>query len=149
MSAALELIDRPRRIVATAVAEPPANGLAVRLAGVEKRFGDRAVLCGIDLDIQAGHFVAIVGRSGGGKSTLLRLLAGLDTASGGEVLLDGRGFSGLPAGVRMLFQDARLLPWQRVIDNVGIARGPGWRERAATVLADVGLHDRGGEWPAV
>ena len=149
MSAALELIDRPRRAIATVVADPPTNGLAVRLAGVEKRFGDRAVLRGIDLDIRAGRFVAIVGRSGGGKSTLLRLLAGLDTASGGEVLLDGRPFSGLPAGVRMLFQDARLLPWQRVIDNVGIARGPGWRERAAAVLADVGLHDRGGEWPAV
>ena len=49
----------------------------------------------------------------------------------------------------MLFQDARLLPWQRVIDNVGIARGPDWRRRAEAVLADVGLGDRAGDWPAV
>ena len=56
---------------------------------------------------------------------------------------------GLPAGVRMLFQDARLLPWQRVIDNVGIARGPDWRRRAETALADVGLADRADDWPAV
>ena len=49
----------------------------------------------------------------------------------------------------MLFQDARLLPWQRVVDNVGIARGPDWRTRALAALADVGLSDRAGEWPAV
>ena len=49
----------------------------------------------------------------------------------------------------MLFQDARLLPWQRVIDNVGIARGPDWRRRAAPALADVGLADRADDWPAV
>jgi sulfonate transport system ATP-binding protein len=123
--------------------------LAVRLAGVGKHFGDRPVLQGIDLDIAAGRFVAIVGRSGGGKSTLLRLLAGLETATTGEILLDGHPFTGLPTGVRMLFQDARLLPWRRVQDNVGIARGPEWRERAASVLADVGLGDRGLDWPAV
>ena len=49
----------------------------------------------------------------------------------------------------MLFQDARLLPWQRVVDNVGIARGPDWRNRAQAVLTDVGLGDRGLDWPAV
>jgi sulfonate transport system ATP-binding protein len=49
----------------------------------------------------------------------------------------------------MLFQDARLLPWQRVLDNVGIARGEAWRERAQAVLADVGLGDRGRDWPAI
>jgi sulfonate transport system ATP-binding protein len=148
MSAALQLIERPRHPPAPS-SEDPAHGLAVRLSGVGKRFGDRPVLQGIDLDIAAGRFVAIVGRSGGGKSTLLRLLAGLETATTGEILLDGHPFTGLPTGVRMLFQDARLLPWRRVQDNVGIARGPKWRERAATVLADVGLGDRSLDWPAV
>ena len=149
MSAALELLDRPRRTFTTVERARPAHGLSVRLDGVEKRFGERTVLRGIDLDIAAGSFVAIVGRSGGGKSTILRLLAGLETASGGELLLDDRTFTGLPEGVRMLFQDARLLPWQRVVDNVGIARGPDWRNRAQAVLADVGLGDRGLDWPAV
>jgi sulfonate transport system ATP-binding protein len=49
----------------------------------------------------------------------------------------------------MLFQDARLLPWQRVVGNVGIARDRGWRGRAERALADVGLADRAGDWPAV
>ena len=97
-------------------------GLAVELARVAKRFGEREVLEALDLEIPPGQFVAIVGRSGGGKSTLLRLLAGLDTPSSGSVLLDDQPVAGLPPRVRMLFQDARLLPWQRVIDNVGIAR---------------------------
>ena len=154
MSAALDLLDRPRPAVPP---EPPpasegsgaAPGLAVELEGVVKRFGDRPVLKGIDLAVPAGRFVAIVGRSGGGKSTLLRLLAGLETPSAGRLLLDGQPIVGLPPRVRMLFQDARLLPWQRVVGNVGIARDRGWRGRAERALADVGLADRAGDWPAV
>jgi sulfonate transport system ATP-binding protein len=154
VSAALDLLDRPRPAVPP---EPPpasegsgaAPGLAVELEGVVKRFGDRPVLKGIDLAVPAGRFVAIVGRSGGGKSTLLRLLAGLETPSAGRLLLDGQPIVGLPPRVRMLFQDARLLPWQRVVGNVGIARDPGWRGRAERSLADVGLADRAGDWPAV
>jgi sulfonate transport system ATP-binding protein len=149
MSAALALVERPRAETVPFVSAERGSGLAVQMERVVKRFGQREVLRGIDLAIEPGRFVAIVGRSGGGKSTLLRLLAGLDTASSGEVLLGGKPFAGLPAGVRMLFQDARLLPWQRVLDNVGIARGPGWRERAAAVLADVGLADRLQDWPSV
>ncbi|MFL5332976.1 MAG: ATP-binding cassette domain-containing protein [Geminicoccaceae bacterium] len=148
MSAALRviepLVDLPA--MATPATEP---GLAVQLDRVVKRFGEREVLEGVGLDIPAGRFVAVVGRSGGGKSTLLRLLAGLETQTSGRILLDRQPFAGLPLGVRMLFQDARLLPWQRVLDNVGIARGPSWRERAQAVLADVGLGDRGHDWPAV
>ena len=49
----------------------------------------------------------------------------------------------------MLFQDARLLPWQRVIGNVGIARGRGWRDAALATLKDVGLAERADDWPAV
>ena len=149
MSAALALVERPRPELVPPEPGIAGDGLAVRLEGVVKRFGQREVLRGIDLDIEPGRFVAIVGRSGGGKSTLLRLLAGLETASAGELLLGGRPFTGLPAGVRMLFQDARLLPWQRVLDNVGIARGPEWRRHAEAVLADVGLADRGHDWPSV
>jgi sulfonate transport system ATP-binding protein len=124
-------------------------GLAVELERVGKRFGEREVLTALDLEIPPGQFVAVVGRSGGGKSTLLRLLAGLDTPSSGRVRLDDRPFAGLPSGVRMLFQDARLLPWQRVLGNVGIARQPGWQDHATTALVDVGLGDRAHDWPAV
>ncbi|MDB5405124.1 MAG: aliphatic sulfonate transporter ATP-binding protein [Rhodospirillales bacterium] len=125
------------------------RGIAVALDGLTKSFGDREVLRRLDLRIAPGEFVAIVGRSGGGKSTLLRLLAGLETPSNGTIRLDGAALSGLTPDVRMLFQDARLLPWQRVVDNVGIARGKDWRARALESLQDVGLADRAGEWPSV
>lgn len=150
MSVALDLLDRPRPPAWPIDASPRQDsGLAVALNGLAKRFGQRQVLARLDLDIPAGRFVAIVGRSGGGKSTLLRLLAGLETPTAGEILLDGRPIEGLPPRVRMLFQDARLLPWQRVIDNVGIAREPDWHAHAEAALADVGLADRARDWPAV
>ncbi|WP_439816892.1 ABC transporter ATP-binding protein [Zavarzinia sp. CC-PAN008] len=131
-----------------AQAEQP-QGTAVRLRHVGKSFGDRRVLAGIDLDLAPGSFVAVVGRSGGGKSTLLRLLAGLDHADHGTVAIGGRPVAGLQPQVRMLFQDPRLLPWARVVDNVGIARAAGWRDRAQAVLRQVGLGDRAQDWPSV
>ncbi|MGF7174186.1 ATP-binding cassette domain-containing protein [Azospirillum doebereinerae] len=126
-----------------------ARPLELRLDGVVKEFAGRRVLDGLDLTVPAGQFVAVVGRSGGGKSTLMRLIVGLDRPSGGRVLVDGRPVSGLRPDVRLLFQDPRLLPWQRAVGNVGIARGPGWRERALAALDDVGLADRAEEWPSV
>jgi sulfonate transport system ATP-binding protein len=131
------------------VPAPAGQGVPVALRGVSKAFGERTVLSGLDLELRAGEFVAVIGRSGCGKSTLLRLISGLDPASRGEVEVDGRMVESLQPKVRLLFQDARLLPWQRVRENVGIARGPGWRETADAALADVGLADRAGDWPAV
>ncbi len=145
-----------RRVLpdATAAAVARAHGekarsLPLRLDGLVKEFSGRRVLDGLDLTVPAGQFVAVVGRSGGGKSTLMRLIVGLDKPTSGQVLVDGRPVTALRDDVRLLFQDPRLLPWQRVIENVGIARGPGWRDRARTALADVGLADRAGEWPSV
>jgi len=125
------------------------KGLAIKLQGVSKSFGQREILKDIDLEIPAGQFVAIVGRSGGGKSTLLRLLTGLDIPSSGRITIDGQEVDGLQPSVRLLFQEARLLPWQRVLANVGIARGPDWRDTARAALGDVGLADRAHDWPAV
>ncbi|MDE1150629.1 MAG: ATP-binding cassette domain-containing protein [Azospirillaceae bacterium] len=125
------------------------KGLDLAFEGVTKAFGDVGVLKGLDLTIPAGQFVAVVGRSGGGKTTLMRLIAGLDAPTGGVIRIDGTPRRGLQPDVRLLFQDARLLPWQRVLSNVGIARGPGWKERAQALLAEVGLGDRAGDWPYV
>ena len=127
----------------------PAEAAAVSLRGVRKTFGSRRVLDRFDLDIAPRSFVSIVGRSGEGKSTLLRVLAGLEAPDAGSVLLNGGTMTGLPPDVTMMFQDARLLPWQSVIGNVGIARGPGWRRAALAALAAVGLSDRADDWPAV
>jgi sulfonate transport system ATP-binding protein len=129
--------------------ELPANGQALLIEGLSKSFGDRRVLSELDLVIPAGQLLAIVGRSGCGKSTLLRLIAGLDRASGGTISIGGAHVQSLQPNVRLLFQDARLLPWHRVLGNVGIARADGWRETAAAALADVGLADRANDWPAV
>jgi sulfonate transport system ATP-binding protein len=140
---------QPTGLAHRAVDPVRVEGLPLEITGVVKRFGVRTVLRGIDLAIPAGQFAAVVGRSGGGKTTLLRLLAGLDVVSDGRIEIDGAQVKGLQPQARMLFQDARLLPWQRVLQNVGVGRGHEWRQRAQAVLDDVGLGDRARDWPAV
>ena len=123
----------------------PREGLTVEVRGLVKRFGERNVLHGLDLDIEAGQFVTIVGRSGCGKSTLLRQLAGLDTLSEGAIRLDGEDRSALGGEVRMMFQDSRLLPWRTVIQNVTLGLSGKRAElqaKAEQALAEVGLADR-------
>jgi sulfonate transport system ATP-binding protein len=129
---------------------PPATGLGVRLDKLGKRFGERTVLDGIALDVQPGEFVAIVGRSGCGKSTLLRLLAGLETPTAGELQLGGAPAAAHRDDVRIMFQEARLLPWRTVLQNVQLGlESRDAAARARDALAQVGLADRASEWPAV
>mgnify|MGYP001765865615 CR=1 FL=1 len=127
-----------------------ARGVGVRVTGLEKSFGDLAVLTGIDLDIRPGQFVAIVGRSGCGKSTLLRILSGLDRQTSGSLDI-GSGVGDVVP--RLMFQEPRLLPWARVIDNVAVGLGHDrgaidGRARVETALAAVGLADKARAWPA-
>ncbi|AOY93625.1 aliphatic sulfonate ABC transporter ATP-binding protein [Cupriavidus sp. USMAA2-4] len=136
--------ERPRELAA-------AGGMALRIQQVVKRYDGREVLHGVDLQAAPGEFVAIVGRSGCGKSTLLRLVAGLEAADAGEIALDGREgetAGGLPGDIRVMFQDSRLLPWKRVLDNVALGLPRERRGEAARVLDQVGLAERAGEWPA-
>jgi sulfonate transport system ATP-binding protein len=129
---------------------PPATGLGVRLDKLGKRFGERTVLDGIALDVQPGEFVAIVGRSGCGKSTLLRLLAGLETPTAGELQLGSAPAAAHRDDVRIMFQEARLLPWRTVLQNVQLGlESRDAAARARDALAQVGLADRASEWPAV
>ncbi len=124
------------------------QGLQIHIAGLSQTFGDRRVLKQLDLTIPAGQFIAIVGRSGCGKSTLLRLLAGLDNAVDGVLLAGDQSLSQQQDDVRLMFQDARLLPWKSVINNVGLGLSGQWKEQAREALASVGLLDRENEWPA-
>ncbi|KAF0814031.1 Aliphatic sulfonates import ATP-binding protein SsuB [Andreprevotia sp. IGB-42] len=126
----------------------PALGVALTIRNLSKRFGDQTVLQALDLDIRAGEFVAIVGRSGCGKSTLLRLIAGLETASTGQVLADGSPMDTGHFDTRMMFQDARLLPWKTVLQNVGLGLTGNWQPKALAALAEVGLTDHAGKWPS-
>ncbi|ELN2735537.1 aliphatic sulfonates ABC transporter ATP-binding protein [Pluralibacter gergoviae] len=123
-------------------------GIPLLLNAVGKRYGDNVVLNDLDLHIPAGQFVAVVGRSGGGKSTLLRLLAGLEKPNAGELLAGNGPLTASQQETRLMFQDARLLPWKSVIDNVGLGLQGKWRDRALEALAAVGLENRAGEWPA-
>lgn len=114
----------------------------VRASKLTRRYGERTIIDGVDLEIGRGEFVALLGRSGSGKSTFLRALAGLDHGVQGTGRLD------TPNAVSVVFQDARLLPWKRVVDNVALGLdGEAPRERALAALAEVGLTSRAQAWP--
>ncbi|TCJ99690.1 ABC transporter ATP-binding protein [Nocardia alba] len=121
------------------VSEPEVTGVEVR--SLTRKFGDRTVLDSIDLTIAPGQFVALLGRSGSGKSTLLRALAGLDYD------VDGAGTLRIPAKTSVVFQDSRLLPWQRVLPNVLYGQPRSRRAAGERVLAEVGLAGRERAWP--
>lgn len=125
------------------------HGVSLLALEIEKSFGTQTVLKGIDLEIRPGEFIAVVGKSGSGKSTLLRLFAGLDKPSQGAICIDGDELRGNNTIARVMFQDARLLPWKRVLSNVGLGLKGDWKPLARETLAHVGLEDRENEWPAV
>ena len=116
--------------------------LAVRVRRARKSFGQRTILDGIDFDIRAGEFVALLGKSGTGKTTLLRILAGLETLDGGEVLV--------PPVRTVVFQEPRLVPSKRIIDNVllGQRRTTSTRAAAGKALVEVGLSRHARAWPS-
>ncbi|HEY3045984.1 MAG TPA: ATP-binding cassette domain-containing protein [Polaromonas sp.] len=132
----------------TSTEKTESRGVRLEVRGLSKRYGKRQVLQHTELVIEPGEFVAIVGRSGCGKSTLLRLVAGLEPATQGSIRLDGQDVKGLSNDTRIMFQDSRLLPWRRVIDNVALGLPPGGHAAAAEVLAQMGLADRQPDWPA-
>ncbi|MFN3007610.1 ABC transporter ATP-binding protein [Mycolicibacterium wolinskyi] len=108
---------------------------------VRKRFGDNVVIDGLELEIRAGEFVALLGRSGSGKSTFLRALGALDS--------DVDGYLRVPERRAIVFQDPRLLPWQRVLSNVtiGLPTTAAVQQRARDALAEVNLATKAKVWP--
>jgi NitT/TauT family transport system ATP-binding protein len=112
---------------------PSGTAPVVRLTGATKRFattsgGVHTAIRDVDLEIDAGEFVALVGPTGCGKSTTLSLVSGLQRASGGTVEVHGAPVDGIPAGVGYMFQTDAMLPWRSVLANV--AAGPVWRGQA-------------------
>jgi len=133
---------RPARAVAAGgvAAGVPASGEpVVRVRGYGRRFGDRTVLSGIDLDLHDGELVALLGASGSGKTTLLRALSGQDPRADGHVTV--------PRERAMAFQDHRLLPWKRVWRNVLIGVPKASKKEAISALGEVGIADRADAWP--
>jgi ABC-type Fe3+/spermidine/putrescine transport system ATPase subunit len=93
----------------------------VRLTDITKSFGDTPVLHGISLDIASGEFVSLLGASGCGKTTLLRIVAGLESVTTGSVGIDGQDVTGLAPerrDIAMMFQSYALLPHLSVAENV-------------------------------
>lgn len=126
-----------------------AIGTHLWLNGVTKSFDDLTVINNLNLEIFPGEFVAVVGKSGCGKSTLLRLLAGLETPTRGEIILDGQRLNGLNPKARVMFQDSRLLPWRKVIDNVALGLKEQARPRSHWALEQVGLDNRAQDWTTI
>ncbi|MFI1416383.1 ABC transporter ATP-binding protein [Streptomyces sp. NPDC020731] len=115
----------------------------VRLRGLTRSFEGRTVLDGIDLDLPAGQFTALLGHSGSGKSTLLRAVAGIDHGVAGSGTLTA------PEKVSVVFQDSRLLPWRRILPNVLLGLdGADAEERGRAALSEVGLGGRERAWPS-
>ncbi|KEP76179.1 spermidine/putrescine ABC transporter ATP-binding protein [Microbacterium sp. SUBG005] len=124
------------------------DSAGVQLRGIVKDYGTTRVLHGVDLDVAPGEFVSLLGPSGCGKTTALRVIAGLESASGGDVLIGGRDVSTVPTNKRdigMVFQSYSLFPHLRVLDNAAFGlrrRGVGTtqaRRRAGDALDLVGL----------
>jgi putative ABC transport system ATP-binding protein len=132
----------------------------LQLRGLAKRYGASTVFSGVDLDVAAGEFVAIVGESGVGKSTLLNCIAGLDSLDAGSVRLAGREVTQLTETEQALlrrehlgfvFQAFHVLPHLSVAHNVGLPLlllGRPDDARVAQVLDAVGLAGFGPRLPA-
>ncbi|MFD1465651.1 ABC transporter ATP-binding protein [Lapidilactobacillus mulanensis] len=112
----------------------------IEIQHLTKNFGDQPVLNDLNLTFKAGEFVAIVGQSGGGKSTLLRLLAGLDEPTKGSITESGEQVEGINRQARVMFQDDRLLPWQTVLENIKLGTTDK-SDLALKTLSLVGLAD--------
>ncbi len=98
------------------------SGGAIELRGLGKTFGDEAAVVDLDLSIRAGEFFSILGPSGCGKTTTLRMIAGFEEPTSGEILLDGVDVAAVPAHkrpVNTVFQSYALFPHLSVEDNVG------------------------------
>lgn len=112
--------------------------------------GTRA-LADINLTVRESEIVALIGGSGCGKTTLLRLIAGLDHASAGAIRLDGEIISEPHAAIGIVFQEPRLLPWLSVVDNVAFGledvSASERHGRVAHALEKIGLSEHAKRWP--
>lgn len=133
------------------------NGVSITISQLSKRFDGKAILDGVSLTVQPGQTVCLIGPSGGGKSTLLRCVNGLNTFDSGSITVGSHrlqanhteALEAVRRTVGMVFQDFRLFPHMSAIENVmeapvRVARqsASAARQQAEKLLSDVGLKDR-------
>src|SRR5262245_53760488 len=125
MLAARETTAFLPRFINTGDAPPPQplpRRIAASVKGLSKQFGNTSVLEDISFDISNGETLVLLGASGSGKTTILRIIAGLEQPKTGRVILHGRDVTDLPArerGVGVIFQSSALFPKMTVAQNIG------------------------------
>ena len=133
----------------------------ITVTGLEKRFGGVPVLCGIDVEIDRGDVICVIGPSGSGKSTFLRCLNLLEKPDGGSIVFEGDELTDKKTDVNrhrqkmgMVFQQFNLFPHMTVLENLTCApvmlkkfTKEEAEEKAMTLLARVGLADRAASYP--
>jgi sulfonate transport system ATP-binding protein len=122
------------------------------IESISKTYADGTeALRSVSLELPPGAITAVIGGSGCGKTTLLRLIAGLDHASGGRIAVDGEIITAPHPAIGIVFQESRLFPWLRVEENAGFGIAhlqPAEREaRVEVALTRVGLSDYSNRWP--
>jgi putative spermidine/putrescine transport system ATP-binding protein len=132
------------------------SGATVEFRGLVKRFGHVLAVDRLDLAVESGEFLTILGPSGSGKTTVLKILAGFETPSSGQVALDGEDVAWMPPADRnigMVFQNYALFPHMSVSENIGYGlKMRGWphdarRDRVAEMLDLVRLEGMGARQP--
>lgn len=131
----------------------------LEIKNLKKKFGSRQILNGVNLTVEDGQILAIVGPSGAGKTTLLRCITGLEEADSGEFLIDGqpfdpRGTAASDAVMGVVFQDYNLFPHLTVLENITLAPQMVLKEdqdsadkRGEDLLGQLGLANKGGLYP--
>ena len=119
------------------------------IAILDKSYGARRVLHKLQLQLRQGEIVSLIGASGCGKSSLLSIVAGLDTDFRGTLRLDGKLLAGVHADIGMIFQEPRLFPWLTVAQNIAFGLGAGGEDdpRVAQLLQEVGLQGHADSLP--
>lgn len=130
----------------------------LEIKNLKKSFDGRQILNGVDLTVEDGQILCIVGPSGAGKTTLLRCITGLEAADSGEFLIDGqpfdpKGMEASDAVMGVVFQDFNLFPHLSVLENITLApqlvlkEAKAAEQRGLDLLDQLGLEDKGGLYP--
>ena len=125
----------------------------LKVLGVSKSFDGESVIRDIHIELREGELVSLLGISGGGKTTLFNVIAGLSLPDQGQVLLDGRDITGQPGNVSYMLQKDLLLPYRTIVDNVALPlliKGAGKkeaREKASAYFGQFGLEGTEMKYP--